>query len=389
VFAQWIGRDMFASLGGACRVAGGRGREVHTVRVDCRHVLVSLLQMGVAGGEAAPLDRVRQLQQRLAFLSATVTLHPAQTDSLVHPDEFGFEVDASLREAVWRAYGMGRIRACEDPLGFWSACARSSLAQAMRRAIALDVGPAGPIELLEAVVDSPCGHARRLLTMSGLPPEKVLRAARTNAGRLTAERPRTPLLEAIRWSDVVVGDPAPWWERAGVRLVLLGRRIEPLLLGLELEANRQAIRVNSRYVNTAHLLLAVLELEEQLKIAGVSLRDSVESTSRGGRLLVAHGVTSWSVVTCLPEIAADDPAVRPPTRRRFWRGGTRGPSWARSAWLAAEVPWQRSSLRTVKGSTDLLASIVENPDSEACRVLNAIGVDVDTLMAQASRTSPP
>src|SRR5690606_6039105 len=164
-------------------------------------------------------------------------------------------LDGATREAYSRAFGLTQPGGgVPDPAGIWGGCARVAIAAAMMMARHAGRSCARPIDLLQAVLADPPSSVRSLLEACGISPTTVIDAARAQGQPSPPAPPWTPLLSAIRWSRILDNDQPHWLDRitaaAVARALTLGGRVEPVLLALELEAARQAVRTNTRPVTT-------------------------------------------------------------------------------------------------------------------------------------------
>lgn len=160
-----------------------------------------------------------------------------------------------------------------------------------------------------------------------------------------------------------------WGSRIARRLTSGGFG-SPVVPTVRMEAERQAVRLGHSRVTTAHLLLAMLVVDDQVTTAGHRFRDEVARVNAGAELLRTRGATASAVFDAVADLirtgdgpqadslALDNGAEKALTRARLLAHERKSPS---------------------TGTTHLLAAVLADPDDPCHSLLSAMGVDVEGL----------
>ncbi|GAA2600656.1 hypothetical protein GCM10010435_95050 [Winogradskya consettensis] len=122
---------------------------------------------------------------------------------------------------------------------------------------------------------------------------------------------------------------------SGVTRRILDRADGPVLIALEMEAARQAVR-RGRQLDSAAVILAVLSLDEQLAAAGQRLMPASEPANQGGAMLRSRGVTLAAAQEAAAGVREE---VELSPRQLVWGHTAVDPSWTAGAvalWDAAK-----------------------------------------------------
>lgn len=156
---------------------------------------------------------------------------------------------------------------------------------------------------------------------------------------------------------------------------------------VEYEAICQAVRLGHPQVITAHLLLALSKVDQELTAAGDRLAEALAGHDHAGDVLCAHGITypdaAWQGER-LPD--PDIPSVlRQP--HRWWRWRPPDPPFGRDA--AAAVYTAQDSAASLGhqhvSTGHLLVGILENGSGSACELIRQRGVDPQALLNETRR----
>jgi hypothetical protein len=376
-------------LASACREA----RFNESEWTGTEHVLVALLRNmdGPADARVVLEQALRGGSEDAARTRGQADADPPGEDGDPHLDR---EISATLREATWRAARPAPSRLAPPPE--WHPAVRAALRWALVDAAADGVHHPGLRYLLDAVLADPDGGARALVGRSGLDLPGLVAAPSGEQDRYAADAPRSEIVGSLAAYGVLnrPAQPGGFGLRVWIlRRVIRRAGVDLMQLALELEAIRQAVRLGSSQVTTAHLLLATIELDRSLQAVGASLPDSRSAVSQAGQVLAQHGVDYLAAVGSTAELAmVPEPvaAVAPGPwwrkRRRWWWTDPRSPAWAASAGAAAEAAASHAARdQTRVGSSHLLIAAVADPDGPAGLVLRRLGADPAAVSEEAAR----
>lgn len=309
--------------------------------------------------------------------------------------------ESALREA---AYLGGPGSAGFSPL------VRHAVYEAVHEASRRDGVPAGVRHLLAAMYDEPDSAAVQLAQRMWVTGHgRALLDRQSDRYRAGDEPPDwAPFaMKALR----VVPSPAPralrvpWRAAVATGLYFLVRRPfrrhgarygHPVLLLIEYDARKQAVRLGHAHTGTVELLLSMLDLHEQLRTAGMVLPEPVARHNTAGQILRGHGVTllaatmAASHTPATQQDAADLAAVPikgwpSPTRGR-WLAPPLDPAAILALRSASIAAWQAGD--PFAGTTHLLKSILRDGQDAAARLLHTLGVNTNTVAAQATAPAP-
>lgn len=162
-----------------------------------------------------------------------------------------------------------------------------------------------------------------------------------------------------------------------------------MLVALEMDAVRQAVRLDNERVDTSHLLLATIELDRDVAATGLKLPESCASVCRAGEVLAEFGV-GYAAAVCATgrsdRTAATVSAIPGPWwwhsgRRRWWRTNARTPPWLLSAAVAADHAWSDGVGRGTRvGSSHLLIAALANREGPASHLLHRLGDEPEAVV---------
>ncbi|MEU8331543.1 Clp protease N-terminal domain-containing protein [Micromonospora sp. NPDC048839] len=301
------------------------------------------------------------------------------------------ELTRAMRETYWNCFGWpgpARVRLAET-LG-WEPEARAVLGVAAHLAVLRRASSVGSGHLLEALLDEPGNSAHRYIVWHRLVPGRLDDVTARLWPRGDREAPRSGLADPLRQIGVLVGggQQPSRGGRLASRLIASGSRLlaqtTPTLGGLELEAVAETVRLGHDRTSPAHLMAAVLVLEEEMR-AGV-LRPAGASALANEILLGHFGPTRQEAGLVLAETSFDGEFVgsRP---RRAWRTDPTNPPWTVAADRIAERAREVSTLgaRLPAGSAHLVYAALTDPDEDARRLLAGLGVDPNVVCDLAAR----
>lgn len=168
----------------------------------------------------------------------------------------------------------------------------------------------------------------------------------------------------------------PWVGRRLLRLPRTG----VFLPFVEQEAIRQAVRGGSGQVTEAHLLVALVALEQQLLATGKRFGEPWGAYNGAGALLRECAVGYRPVAVRAAQFQA---ASARTDRRRRWRGLRGEPAFGFDAAEAVERAERLASENGHRytGTSHLLAAMLTYQDGLASRLLQEVGVDTGKVKA--------
>ncbi|MEU8406298.1 Clp protease N-terminal domain-containing protein [Micromonospora sp. NPDC048842] len=320
---------------------------------------------------------------------------PAASDAT--DDVFGLSVEVTFelvraqREAYWRSFGWPgpAVDRLARAVG-WELEAESVLRMAAQLALHRQARWVGSDHLLETLLEGPGDRAQRYVDLDRLIPGRLDDAVAQIWPRGDQEPPWLGLAAPLRQLGVLTG-PGAGAVRSGrlaTRLISSASRLfsqtTPALGWLELEAVAETVRVGHDRTSPAHLILAVLVLEEEMR-AG-ELRPAGPSGSGNEALLDHVGLTRQEagLVVAAARYGGEFAGPRP---KRAWRTDRTNPPWTVAAARIAERARELSTLgaRLPAGSIHLLHAALTDPDEEARRLLTELGVDPSVVRDLAAR----
>ncbi|MFI5484229.1 Clp protease N-terminal domain-containing protein [Micromonospora echinaurantiaca] len=313
--------------------------------------------------------------------------HPSPVDPELSV-ELTVELTRAMREAYWRAFGWpgpARDRFAGTP--GWEPEAAAVLRVAAHLAVRRRAPSVGSNHLLEALLETPGSRAGQHIAQAGLLPGRLDDVAARIWPRGDREPPRSGLAGPLRRIGVLAGpDPVPAG-RLTARLVASASRLltqtTPALGWLELEAVAETVRLGHDRTAPAHLIMAVLVLEEETR-AG-ELRPAAPSGAANEILLSRFGLARQEVGLVVAgkghggEFAGPQP-------RRAWRTDRNNPPWTAAAARIAERARELSTLggRVPAGAAHLVYAALTDPDDSAPRLLGELGADPSAIRGLAA-----
>jgi hypothetical protein len=168
----------------------------------------------------------------------------------------------------------------------------------------------------------------------------------------------------------------PWVSR------VLGRFREqatggPIFVMLEQEARRQAVRLGHDVVQSSTVLLAILGLDEQMRLTDCHFTGRYWRTNDGAARLAARGLTLEAARRAAEPIVLERaaPPSGDPARPMFGAGTPADPVWTREA-IALLTEAGRVARRNgakAYGTTHIVAALAETPAPAAQRLLAVVG----------------
>jgi hypothetical protein len=308
------------------------------------------------------------------------------------------EAAATLRECAWRAVRNDGGPRTGRPA--WSAELTDALGRALDDARASGVHHAHGTHLLIGMLADPGGTASGLLAGSDSgggsgvtgDPQAVLARLRASRHWTREGRAAVSIIDTL---ETTGGIASPlWWP---LRLVphMVGAALRrrqaiggPIISGLETEAVRQAVRLGDTVVTTAHVLLAIVSLDELLAVDGRRLQGPAAGSSEGAAILRRNAVVD--LLALAVGNTAEETQTMPPDEaaQRFLTGGRTGdPAWGYQALLALDRASTLAVMhdRAEPGTTHLLAALLDDKLGSAYRLLRLAGMDPEEIRVTAQR----
>ena len=376
------GVSLAAALFTACRLA----RSAREVQSD--HLLLALCRASLGmrsslGPELRRLRRLQRVRDRHAAHRPRGYPPDAMTGAPAGPR---LAVDTALLEARWEACRTGRSGRPLSRAPLWSAEAQSVVRRALATATDSGVEFAGGGFAFDACLTAARSRAIDLLDQGGISGSD-LRAAADGDGSLQYGDVRpTPTVQALVTFEMAEGPAELVAIPAGLSRYMLRRiEIDPMAFLLELDTIRQAVRLGNGWVEPVHMLLAALDLDEELAATGVQLPGPYAAANSGGRALRVAGL-SWEQLANWvagnldpgqPELVA---SYRPlwwrRRRARAWRSHYQNPPWRMSAAAAADRALAMAAeRRRPGGTTHLVVAALADPGNTAVGMLESLGID--------------
>ena len=297
----------------------------------------------------------------------------------------GWEALGALREAHWTATVRWRrprrLERLDAPR--WEQEVQEAVERALHHARRDGRAWAGQADLVDGLLDDPGNRAGDFLRENHVDPA----SARGQIGRVWPRRdvaPRTPMAVFLRrmgcLTDPAEPDARPTrGYRFAARLNPLFAEAGPILSELEEQAVVQGIRLEQRRVTTAHLVLAVLAFEQELRVTG--LRPAGPAAEASVPVLFDLG----AVHSAAPAIAAriearGEPA--PERKRRAIRARADETRWTVGAADACDRAREAGGRRGVgAGSLHLLRAALAGRDDAGRRLVTGLGLDPHRVLA--------
>jgi hypothetical protein len=188
------------------------------------------------------------------------------------------EVHATLHEVMWggsKAFSRrGGEGAADEPVA-WGESVLGALGLALEEARSANISYAGGTHLLLGLIGESGGAAATLLGKNGINSAALVERLRSDPLWARAASPHTPVVEQLTMMGGLER-ATPWvlrWAPALLRrgTVKRSRYRSPVMHCLEYEMARQAVRMASRSVTSAHAVLAISSLRDQLSATGRGL----------------------------------------------------------------------------------------------------------------------
>lgn len=348
-------------------VAGTLLRAFHeAVRRDQRavgteHVLSALLDGDSAAGEVlAPT--VRASGSMMGLIRAKGIGDRWVYDDAAEPVG-DLAVTGLLRETAWAA----RRKDSEVPPP--TGALRAALRQALLYAAEHGTPRANMTHLLMGLLHVPENRAHEVLREHRVDRDDVLARLRVHSGaREPGEPPHTDTALTLRKMGLLAGQRG----QTSVRLVAkLFSNGAPVFMALRREARRQAIRLGHRERTTAHLLLAVLALDEQLTAAGGQFSPELAGSNTAAERLRDREVTLNTAANALLELV---PAAENRSHDEEL------PEDQTIETVLSKARWRADEAGVPAGTTHLLAELLAGPDEVVAELLTRLGVDTGDLV---------
>ncbi|GAA0329036.1 hypothetical protein GCM10010151_18590 [Actinoallomurus spadix] len=370
-------REVVESLARAYEKAAETGRTVGT-----QHLLFALLK-----GESAAAELLSRSNGGLrAVISAKddrVWLWLSGDDGRNDPPAAP-AVTALLHEAAWVARRTAKPRdesaSPEDQPMVPSEALAAALGQMLMCAHEFGVSWANETHMLMGLLHDPGNRASEALLERRLDRDELIARLAVHPSARQDGAPNMRSVDGLRNLGVLDKPAGRGWGGRIVRRLTSGGFGTPVVPTVRMEAERQAIRLGHSRVTTAHLLLAMLVVDDQVTTAGHRFRDGVAQVNTGAELLRTRGATASAMFDAVADLIRADDAVADlirtgdgPQADSLALDNGAGKALTRARLLAHE----RKSPST--GTTHLLAAVLADPDDPCHSLLSAIGVDVEEL----------
>lgn len=341
--------------------------------VGTEHLLFALLEGdSAAGGLLAPT--VRRSGAMMGLIRAKSLGHWVSNDDTGTEASKDLAVAALLREAEWTARRSGKrdaSAASEDPHPQPTRALLSAIRQALLHADELGVPRANTTHVLMGLLHDPQNRASEALRERRVPQDHLITRLQEHPSARERAEPHAGTARALQNMGTLN-------ERGQLVASLLAKVARkgsgfgtPVLAALRWEAKRQAVRLAHPKAATAHLLLAVLALDEQLAATGGRFSTELAASNTAAELLRTRGATlhaaavraldlvpasaRWQCSRSIPE----DPNVEHALTKARWRAQER------------EAP--------IAGTNHLLAVLLAESDPLVTELLAGLDIDTDEL----------
>ncbi|WP_433870946.1 Clp protease N-terminal domain-containing protein [Saccharopolyspora sp. CA-218241] len=339
--------------------------------VGTEHLLAALLR-GDAAAKELLVPGGRGAEELLAVVAKDAARWGSEdgTDDVVFADHFA--VGALLREVEWSAWQRKTDVAGESRSDELRPQATSALVAAIGRALLgaheLGVARAGATHLLLGLLHDPANRAGEALRERGLDPGGI-RTGLTDHPSARQDGPwHGDSVTGLRHLGMLT-ERGPYWGGLA-RSLSSGGFGTPMVLTVRREAMRQAVRFGHPQVTTAHLVLAMLVVDEQIATSGQRLRKRFAVDNAGAELLRDRGVARAAAAGAVADLAPSGERSRPTD-----------PSLASGVegvlHRAREIASERGAKAT--GTNHLLIALLAADDDPGTALLSTLGVDVGEL----------
>lgn len=282
------------------------------------------------------------------------------------------ESAAAWREALWEGMQQTSARQSGEPVSPATAEPSPALHETLLHALRLARREPTPHvrvrHLTRGLLEIKKSRAREALMLRRTDVPAAVRALDALA-RQAEPAPVSRTVGLLQRAGVL-GGRGTWWVR--ILMSALSRGSEdraPVLLVVVSEAKRQAVRCGRDTVEPVDLLLAVLELERALDVAGSALPERLAPANSAAALLRSHGA---DLGTLAGAATAAEPA---PLTGKMELSEDAARVMATARLLSPE-----HGAETV-GTVHLLAALLDDANDPVGRLLRESGVDVAELRA--------
>jgi hypothetical protein len=295
------------------------------------------------------------------------------------------DVGQTLREAQWVARRKSHMTYDHETLS-WSGAVWSAASQALHLAGQRKLSYAHRFHLLEAILNDPTNRANELLAELNADPRWILDPQTTT---YLDDNDVSIVLGAMGLNLVgALSRPAPTVGRLMNLMfrgffVLKGATV-PMVVAVQDEGVRQAVRLGDRQVGPVHLLLGISAIADQLDQWHWILSPRFALHSGAAELLRSAGLDYPTIVKAA--IGKTD-GTGPADRSRSWYRRAWNPSVGvdSTAVVAHARSIQQQLGHDHAGTDHMLYSLLTGTDSPAVRVLAAAGADVPALRSSLAQ----
>ncbi len=295
------------------------------------------------------------------------------------------DVGQTLREAQWVARRKSRMT-YDDETVSWSGAVWSAASQALQLAGQRKLSYAHRFHLLEALLNDPTNRANELLAQLNADPRWILDPRTTtylddNDNSLVLGAMQLNLVGALSRRASIITRLMKLTLRGF--FVLKGATV-PIVVAVQDEGVRQAVRLGDRQVGPLHLLLGISAIADQLDQWDWTLSPRFALHSGAAELLRSASVDYSAIVKAA--IGKTD-GTGPADRSRSWYRHAWNPSIGvdSTAVVAHARSIQQQHGHDHAGTDHLLYSLLTGTDSPAVRVLAAAGADVPALRSSLAQ----
>lgn len=338
---------------------------------------------------------------------------PPSTEWETHfGEEVAFEAAAVLGQAVFRGTDVLRSKGkiVGTALPVFSPAVRYAVHDAIARAARQDaddeIQRAEPRHLVLAMLALHDSLAARLLKQWEWVSQQELQTALGDANHRAGASPADWAIVFLIYMGVLpAAHPRRRRGPGQVPVWLLGtflrrryrqhgaRYGHPILFRIESEAPTKAAQAGHGTVTAAHVLIALIDLHEQLASADTTLADEVARWNQAGVILASHGVRlrpaarAAARLESVPSDAEHDLTDLPTRGWATPQASVGAPTQGRTALAAL----RHASLTAYRlghpyaGTTHLLAALLEEPLGPAARLLRRLDVDPDAVRSEVTR----